>query len=209
MAQLTLEDLVANGTMSAGMVRTLRKAVEARRSYLVIALPRLAGKTTVGKAILAVAARVGAPVRELGEDGIDVEKLALEAKGGYLYVPEVSTKPVTPGYVWGEPVRKAFAAIGRGTALSTALHADSADDALEILRKNEVPAADLARLDLIVHIRSLGDDLEIAEKCLQNRVVTVPGVAFGDEAKGFLRISFCNTEDRMAEGVTRMKEALT
>lgn len=60
----------------------------------------------------------------------------------------------------------------------------------------------------MLDVRSLGDDLEIAEKCLQNRVVTVPGVAFGDEAKGFLRISFCNTEEKMAEGVRRMKEAL-
>lgn len=60
----------------------------------------------------------------------------------------------------------------------------------------------------MLDVRSLGDDMEVAEKCLQNRVVTVPGVAFGDEAKGFLRISFCNTEERMAEGVRRMKEAL-
>ena len=60
----------------------------------------------------------------------------------------------------------------------------------------------------MLDVRPLGDDLEIAEKCLQNRVVTVPGVAFGNEAKGFLRISFCNTEERMAEGVSRMKEAL-
>jgi aspartate aminotransferase len=60
----------------------------------------------------------------------------------------------------------------------------------------------------MLDVRSLGDDLEIAEKCLQNRVVTVPGVAFGQEAKGFLRISFCNTEERMTEGVRRMKEAL-
>lgn len=60
----------------------------------------------------------------------------------------------------------------------------------------------------MLDVRSFGDDLEIAEKCLQNRVVTVPGVAFGDEAKGFLRISFCNTEEKMAEGVRRMKEAL-
>ena len=60
----------------------------------------------------------------------------------------------------------------------------------------------------MLDVRSLGDDIEIAEKCLQNRVVTVPGVAFGQEAKGFLRISFCNTEDKMAEGVRRMKEAL-
>lgn len=60
----------------------------------------------------------------------------------------------------------------------------------------------------MLDVRSLGDDLEIAEKCLQNRVVTVPGVAFGDEAKGFLRISFCNTEEKMIEGVRRMKESI-
>ncbi len=60
----------------------------------------------------------------------------------------------------------------------------------------------------MLDVRELGDDIETAEKCLQNRVVTVPGVAFGDEAKGFLRISFCNTEERMVEGVRRMREIL-
>jgi aspartate/methionine/tyrosine aminotransferase len=60
----------------------------------------------------------------------------------------------------------------------------------------------------MLDVRALGDDLEVAEKFLQNRVITVPGIAFGSEAKGFLRVSFCNTEERMAEGVRRMKEAL-
>ena len=60
----------------------------------------------------------------------------------------------------------------------------------------------------MLDVRSLGDDLEIAEKFLSNRVITVPGIAFGSEAKGFLRVSFCNPEERMAEGVRRMKEAL-
>ena len=60
----------------------------------------------------------------------------------------------------------------------------------------------------MVDVRELGDDLEIAEKLLQNRVITVPGIAFGDEAKGFLRVSFCNNEERIAEGIRRMKEAL-
>lgn len=60
----------------------------------------------------------------------------------------------------------------------------------------------------MLDVRELGDDIEIAEKCLQHRVITVPGVAFGSEGKGFLRISFCNPEDRMVEGVRRMKEAL-
>jgi aspartate/methionine/tyrosine aminotransferase len=60
----------------------------------------------------------------------------------------------------------------------------------------------------MLDVRNLGDDIEIAEKFLQNRVITVPGVAFGKEANGFLRISFCNSEERMAEGVRRMKEVL-
>ena len=60
----------------------------------------------------------------------------------------------------------------------------------------------------MLDVRSLGDDLELAERFLQNRVITVPGIAFGTEARGFLRISFCNTEERMAEGVRRIKEAL-
>jgi aspartate/methionine/tyrosine aminotransferase len=60
----------------------------------------------------------------------------------------------------------------------------------------------------MMDVRSAGSDIEIAEKFLQNRVITVPGVAFGPEAKGFLRLSFCNTEERMEEGVKRMKAAL-
>ena len=158
MPALALDDLVANHTMSAAVAVTLRRAVEAHRSFLVIALPRLAGKSTVGKAMLAVARRAKMPIRELGEDGTDVAALAVEARGGYLYVPEVSRYPVSEGYVWGAPVRAAFAAIADGTALSTALHADSSEDALDILRANRIPADDLARLDLIVHLRSLGDD---------------------------------------------------
>jgi hypothetical protein len=155
--ELSLQDLVANRTMSPEIAATLRGAAMARRSYLVIALPRLAGKSTVGKAMLAVARAAGHPIRELGADGTDVDALAGEAQGGYLYVPEVSRYPVTEGYVWGAPVRKAFAAIERGTALSTALHADAAADALDILRANRVAEEHLARLGLIVHLRSLGE----------------------------------------------------
>lgn len=60
----------------------------------------------------------------------------------------------------------------------------------------------------MLDVRPVGDDLEIAEKFLQNRVITVPGIAFGSEAKGFLRVSFCQPEEKMTEGVRRMKESL-
>lgn len=94
-------------------------------------------------------------------------------------------------------------------------------DAREIYRKRGAFLIDILQKELglrgtspegafytMLDVRELGDDAEIAEKFLQNRVITVPGIAFGTEAKGFLRVSFCNSEEKMAEGVRRMKEAL-
>ena len=188
---LALDDLVANGTMSGEIAATLREVAASRRSYLVIALPRLAGKSTVGKAMLDIARQAGAPVRELGADGTDVTALAREARGGYLYVPEVSQYPVTDGYVWGAPVRRAFAATQDGTSLSTALHADSAEDAIDVLRANGVPEEHIASLALIVHLRSLGEWQQPTRRVvagvhgpvLRNGVVTTRVLHRWDEAR--------------------------
>jgi aminotransferase len=61
----------------------------------------------------------------------------------------------------------------------------------------------------MLDVRSLGDDeMEICEKFLRNRVVTIAGMAFGSETKGFLRLSFCCDEEKITEGIRRMKEAL-
>lgn len=151
--ELGLDDLVANGTMSTEIAATLREVARARRSFLVMAIPRLAGKTTVMQAMLAEA--VGAPVVTLGHDGDAVGPLVERARGGYLVVPEVSRGAWAPGYVWGAPVRAAFAAAG--CALATALHAPNPDEAFALIcRGCRVPDADAARLDLVVYLRSLG-----------------------------------------------------
>lgn len=60
----------------------------------------------------------------------------------------------------------------------------------------------------MLDVRSLGDEMEVCEKFLQNGVVTIPGAAFGTECIGFLRISYCASEDKIREGVRRMKNAL-
>ncbi len=151
----SLDDLVRNGTMSPAIGATLRAAALARASFLVFAKPRLAGKTTVQEAMLAHAP-AGTPLRTVGEDGDDIDALAAEAKGGYLVIPEIARDSTMPGYIWGEPVRRAFAA--RGCALAVVLHADDMNEALSIVRENGVPEGDLERLDLLVHLRSLGDD---------------------------------------------------
>jgi aspartate/methionine/tyrosine aminotransferase len=60
----------------------------------------------------------------------------------------------------------------------------------------------------MVDVSEYGDSMSVAERLLANRVVTVPGAAFGAEGEGFLRVSFCADLPVIAEGMRRMKEAL-
>ena len=158
MAELTLDDLVANGTMSNEIAATLRATVQGRHSFLVVAIPRLAGKSTVLAAMLSCAPK-GAPVMTVGDDGVDIDALTAASVGGYLVVPEISEYPVTPGYIWDAPVRRVFASIGEDVALAAALHAPGAYAAIEtVCRGNGVPDEQAARIALVVYIRSLGAD---------------------------------------------------
>ena len=61
----------------------------------------------------------------------------------------------------------------------------------------------------MVDTSSYGSSMEVAEKLLDHGVVTIPGAAFGNQSEGFLRVSFCADNDKLAEGVRRIKDALT
>jgi aspartate/methionine/tyrosine aminotransferase len=60
----------------------------------------------------------------------------------------------------------------------------------------------------MVDVSEYGDEMKVAEAGLEQGVVTIPAAAFGDESKGFLRISFCAGEERLSEGVRRLGRAL-
>src|ERR1041384_5339470 len=60
----------------------------------------------------------------------------------------------------------------------------------------------------MVDVSQYGDELRVAEAGLEHGVVTIPAAAFGEESRGFLRISFCADEERLSEGVRRLGEAL-
>lgn len=52
----------------------------------------------------------------------------------------------------------------------------------------------------------LGSD-EMAERLLKEAgVLTTPGTAFGQSGEGYLRLSFANSEENIAEGMARMKQ---
>jgi hypothetical protein len=153
--QIRLADQVANGTMSQEIADVLRETVQAHKSFLVMAIPRLAGKTTTMRATLAEQSK---PVLALGYDGDEVDPLVERATGGYLVVPEISRGAWSAGYVWGDPVRRAFNGITQGTALATALHAPDPDEAFSIICGGcGVPDAHAARISLVVYLRSLGE----------------------------------------------------
>lgn len=60
----------------------------------------------------------------------------------------------------------------------------------------------------MVDVSAHGDSMSVAERFLEQRVITVPGSAFGSEGEGYLRVSFCADTHVLEEGVRRMKEAL-
>jgi len=60
----------------------------------------------------------------------------------------------------------------------------------------------------MVDVSKFGDSMKVAEAFLEEGVITVPGFAFGSEAEGFLRVSFCADLDVLTQGVSRMQHGL-
>lgn len=142
--------------MSAEIAATLAAAAEERLSFLVFAVPRLAGKSTVMHAILD-RVPLGTPVRTVTGEPDETLRLRRRDGRGYLLIPEISRAPV-PGYLWGAPVRRVFGSLERGYALAAALHAPHVEEAFAIVcAGNGVPDEHAAQVRLAVYLRSLGD----------------------------------------------------
>ena len=60
----------------------------------------------------------------------------------------------------------------------------------------------------MLDVSEYGPSMQVAEALLEERVITVPGAAFGSESEGFLRVSFCANHETLEEGVTRIKRII-
>ena len=157
MSEITLIELVRNGTMNAEIAATLASIAAEQHSFIVVAVPRFAGKSTVGNAMLQCVP-TSVPIHRLSGDEAEMDRLKRDASGGYLVVGEFSRGPV-PGYIWGPPVRKVFETMRAGYSLSTALHAPSVDEAyVAICQGNGVSDEDASHLTYMVYIQRMGDD---------------------------------------------------
>ncbi|MXZ62760.1 MAG: hypothetical protein F4Y98_03945 [Chloroflexi bacterium] len=154
---LTLADLIANRTLGPDMAALLAAAVEERRSLLVVAIPRNAGKTTLMTAVLEERPD-GVPLYMLGtRHGESLGIPTPDAPAGYLTMSEIAPHPVTDSYLWGPDVQRVFgAAHARSHAIATALHADGIDSAFEVIAENGVPDEQASLIDVVVYIRLFG-----------------------------------------------------
>lgn len=154
---LTLADLIANRTLGPDMAALLAAAVEERRSLLVVAIPRNAGKTTLMTAVLEERPD-GVPLYMLGtRHGESLGIPEPDAPAGYLSMSEIAPHPVTDSYLWGPDVQRVFgAAHARSHAIATALHADGIDSAFDVIAQNEVPTEQASLIDVVVYIRLFG-----------------------------------------------------
>jgi aminotransferase len=60
----------------------------------------------------------------------------------------------------------------------------------------------------MLDVSDYGSSMKVAEALLEEKVITVPGAAFGSEGEGFLRVSFCADKEMLDEGVQRIKKAI-
>ena len=164
--------------MSPDIAKTLREIARGRRSFIVFALPRLAGKTTVLRAILSERP-TSTPIATVAEDGQEVEQLLKKSAGGYLVIPEIAKGAAMPGYIWGADVRGIFKTVTDDVSLAATLHADGPEDAFaQICEGCGVPDAEAAKIRYAVHLRSIGRWEEPTRRVVQS-VNAIEGVRGG------------------------------
>src|SRR5918997_620616 len=137
MAEVSIAELVRNDTMSAEMAALLWAAVDEQVSFLTVALPRMAGKSTTSNAILALR-EPSVPLTQVYGEADEMEALARERRGGYLIVDEFAQAPMR-GYIWGRPVQRVFDTLDAGYSLQASLHASSVEAGLrEVTQGNQI-----------------------------------------------------------------------
>jgi Flp pilus assembly CpaF family ATPase len=154
---VSIVELVRNGTMSAEMAAVLWAAVDEPVSFLTAAMPRMAGKSTTSGAALALR-RPDLPLRLVTGEPEEMTRLERERAGGYLQIEEIS-RGRRGTYIWGEEVQRVFRAQRAGYFLQASLHAPDVTEAVRIVAvENGVGDELTAALKLVLIIERLGEE---------------------------------------------------
>ena len=164
--------LVQVGALDSRLAAFLSLAVEHRRSIVVVATPQQAGKTTLLTALLDFRPATTLPIYLRGwyERFTFLETVPPEQ--AYVLCNEISEH--LPTYLWGQGVRRVFQAGIDGYAFVTTMHAGSAGEAIDLLRRYpiDVPAEHIPAIDLVISL-----DVGYVNNTLVRRVVRVEEIS--------------------------------
>lgn len=153
---MNLDDLIANESIAPQGADVLRSIGRSGKSFLVHALPRDAGKTTVVQAILGESAPE-IPRHEFFGTAEEVTALTGTPARGYLLVAEIGHRG-RPGYLAGDEVPPIFDLVAAGYSLASSLHADSVEEVFEVLAANGVPASAASAIPYLIKIRMITNE---------------------------------------------------
>jgi hypothetical protein len=132
-------EIVGSGSLDARLMATLWAVTSRRGSVMLASEAPMAGKTTTLSALVDFLppGTVGVFLRGWRGDFDWTDEIGPER--GYLLVNEMSDH--LPIYVWGRNARAALELTGRGYGMGATMHADSLDEAIDLLR-DQLGAAD-------------------------------------------------------------------
>ena len=174
---LTLRDLVANHSIADDGAEVLRSIGAGGRSFLVYALPRNAGKSTVADAIVAEAPQ-SLPRLDFYGTADEAAVLSAAPTRAYLQVGEIGHRG-RPGYLADDEVVRLFEVLSAGSySLASSVHADTVDGVFDVLRRNGVSTSVAApAVSHVVKVRALGDPFDPATSRVVEQIHAItPGV---------------------------------
>jgi hypothetical protein len=168
---LSLAALVQNGTLDLDLAALLWLTVAHRGSIVVAAAPRLAGKTTLLSAVTDLVAEGTEVVYTQGEAEDFAFLGETHPHTTLIVVNEVSDH--LPIYLWGSRVTRVFEALRLGYSVAATLHADSAEETLDVLLDADgAMTPDLVGgLAIIANLTVVGEGADVTRRVAAVHVV--------------------------------------
>ncbi len=143
-------EIAASGSLDARLMATLWAVVHRRRGVMLASEAPMAGKTTTLSALVDMLPDRAVAVFLRGWHPDDEWAAEIGPDRGYLLVNEMSDH--LPIYVWGGNARLALQLAARGYGLGATMHADSLDEATDLLR-GELGATEAELAALTIYLQ--------------------------------------------------------
>ena len=165
----SLLGMVKNNTLDLRLAALLWLLIERRTSMIFASAPDLTGRTAMLSALIDFIPTSVRPVYVYGpEFEVPEPEEGVKPENTYLLIPELGED--RESYMWGQPVRDLFKALEKGYAVCTTMHADSPEQALQVLKSTPnkvVPHKRISGVNVLVNLRTVPGGRSVSRRVAQ------------------------------------------